>query len=180
MPDVTRVIENADVRFLNFAGVQGRFNAPGKRNFCIFLSEELAAEMVAENWKVKYLQGREDMPRQPYIQVAVSYAGKRPPKVMLINSRGKRELPEDLVDLVDETEIKKVDVIIRQYAWEVQGNRGIKAYLKTFVLEVLEDYLELKYAHVNDIELGDPVEHAIEDIIDVESWEDPPRLMIGA
>lgn len=178
MADVTRVIEDAEIVFQNFAGVQGKYNAPGKRNFCIILTPKDESEMIREGWNVKYLKGRDDNdPPKPYIQVAVSYAGKRPPKVMTVSKvHGKRELPEELVDLIDEVEMETVDVIIRQYPWEVQGNRGIKAYLKTIVVTIKEDYLELKYAHVNEF----PLSTELENVVEAEWFEDQPQHAIGA
>lgn len=182
--DVTRVIENAELAFLNFRGQAGTFNNEGKRNFCIFLRKEDADEMLREGWRVKYLKPRDGIEeQQAFIHVAVSYAGRRPPKIMLITGQGpfqrKRELPEDLVDLVDETEIKTVDVIIRQYHWSANGATGIKAYLKTMVITVLEDYLEMKYAHVNALDLTPDEPAELENIIEAE-WFEEAQHAIGA
>lgn len=180
MRDVTHVIENAELRFLNFKGVAGRYNSAGQRNFVIFLRSEDEQVMVRDGWKVKYLKPLEDgTPPQPYLQVKVSYAGKRPPKIMFVNSRGKREIPEDLVDLVDEAEIKTADVIVRQYPWEVNGNRGIAAYLKTLVITLDEDYLVLKYAHVNDLNLSPEEPPELDNVIEAE-WFEEAQHAIGA
>lgn len=167
----TRQFDDARILFRNFSGEQKRFNAAGNRNFCVVLDHETAAEMAEEGWNIKTLKPREegDLP-QPYIQVAVSYK-VRPPRVVLLSSRGRTSIPEDLVGMVDFVDIEKVDLIVRPRPWEVDGNTGVKAYLQSIYITIAEDALEQRYSKVPEIAgsdsplqitAGDPDEIIIE------------------
>lgn len=140
-------IENARIVFRNFAGEEKQYNAKGDRNFAVILPHDVAERMLEDGWNVKYLKPREDDEvGNPYIHVSVSYKG-RPPKIVMITSKGKTELSEDLVEMLDYVDIKTVDLIIRPYNWgPIKGEYGVKAYLKTMFMTILEDELELKYA----------------------------------
>lgn len=159
--DGTLVIEDARILFRNFKGEEGQFNAPGDRNFCLLLEPELAEEMAADGWNIKMLKPREEGdPPLPYIQVSVKYVGRggkrlRPPKMVLISSRGRTELDEDLVEMLDYADIKTVDLIIRPHRWDVNGKSGIKAYVKSLFATINEDELELKYADIQDVRFDD-------------------------
>lgn len=150
------VLENVRIGFRNFRGEERQYNRAGDRNFAIFLEPEIAEQMAADGWNVKYLKQREDEEYpQAYLKVNVKYQG-RPPQVVLVTSRNKTVLEEDMVGTLDFAALKTVDVILNPYAWEVQGNSGITAYLKSgyFVLE--EDELSDKYG---DIPEHIPSEH---------------------
>jgi hypothetical protein len=144
------VMEDRRILFRNFSGEPGRFNALGQRNFNVLLFDAEAEAMAADGWNVKYLQPREegDTP-QARLEVAVHF-GKNPPRVVLITSKGKTLLDESMVSLLDWADIVTVDLIVRPYQWEVQGRRGVKAYLKAIYVTIREDPLELKYIDVPD------------------------------
>lgn len=145
------VFEDAQIMFRNFAGIERQFNSAGDRNFVLFLDPKKAEEMKKEGWNVKYLRPREeDDEPQAYIQVAVSYGKGRPPRVVIITSRGRLDLGADEVAMLDFADIKQIDVILNPYEWEVNGNKGVKAYLKSAFVTLNEDELELKYADVED------------------------------
>ncbi len=147
----TLLMEDARIMFRNFEGREGRYNREGDRNFCVLLDEETTEKLIEDNWNVKTLRPRDpdDLP-QPYIQVSVGYKYK-PPKVVLITSRGRTDIPEAQIALLDWVDIQTVDLIIRPYEWEVSGKTGVKAYLKTLFITIREDELELKYADVREI-----------------------------
>lgn len=144
------MIENAQLRFLNFSGKEGQFNREGDRNFVVLLDQQMADTLVADGWNVKLLAAREegDEP-QPYLQVSVGYKN-RPPHIVLITSRGRNAIGEEEVESLDWVEYKNVDLMIRPYVWEVQGKTGVKAYLKSMFVEINEDPLEQKYAQIPD------------------------------
>jgi hypothetical protein len=142
------MIEDAHVLFKNFTGREGQYNREGDRNFVLVLPEDLAVQMTKDGWNVKRFKEKyEDREPDYYVEVAVGY-GRIPPKVALISSEGRNDLPEDMVSILDEVEWAKCDVVIRAYAWEFNGRTGIKAYLKTIFVVLLEDELDRKYAHI--------------------------------
>ena len=148
------VMENAQIRFRNFSGKEGRFNPEGRRNFCVLLTDDIVDNLIRDGWNVKYLNPRdEDEAPQPYIQVAVNF-DNIPPKVWLITSRGKTLLDEESVNMLDWAELQSVDLIIRPYQWEMNGKTGIKAYLKSGYFTIAEDEFESKYYDVPDSALN--------------------------
>lgn len=160
--DGTLVMEDARIVFRNFAGAEGMYNREGDRNFCVLLEDDLAAEMLADGWNIKRLKPREGEEQgTAYIQVSVGFKG-RPPRMVMITSRGRIELGEDECVLLDWADIDKVDLIIRPYHWNVNGRTGVKAYLKSIFVVIHEDYLELKYADVPVAELESAKPIAIE------------------
>jgi hypothetical protein len=143
-------VENARIGFRNFTGKPGRFNPAGRRNFCVFLDTDIAKELQSDGWNIKWLEPRDpDDGPQAYLQVGVSY-NNYPPKITAITSASKTILDEDTVNILDWAEIENVDLIIRPYNWEVNEKRGIKAYLKTMYITLVEDEFEAKYRNVPD------------------------------
>lgn len=50
---------------------------------------------------------------------------------------GDRELSEDMVSIVDEIDIRSVNLDVRPYDWEVNGKTGRTAYLQS--MEVIQE-----------------------------------------
>jgi len=170
--DNNLTFEDVRIVFRNFAGKEGQYNREGDRNFAVLLDEGMARHLEDTGWNVKYLKPREDGDEpQPYLPVAVSYKG-RPPRVVMITSKGRTPLDESQVEVLDWVEIKTVDLIVRPYDWVVNGKSGRKAYLQSIFVIIFEDALELKYADVQEIGAG-PQHLAIEsgNIIDAEVIE---------
>lgn len=148
------VIENARIGFRNFSGEEGKFNPKGRRNFCVFLDNDIAEQLQEDGWNVRWLAPREEGDEeQGYMQVAVSYANI-PPKILMVTSGGKTILNDDTVGMLDWAEVENVDIIIRPYNWEVNGKSGVKAYVKSMYVTIVEDEFSEKY---NDIPLNGPV-----------------------
>lgn len=188
--DGTLMVEDATIMFRNFEGKAGTYNQAGDRNFCLFLDEDTAEELMKDGWKVKHLRVREegDTP-QAYIEVKVSYRDRkgnrvRPPTVVLITSRGRQNLDEDQCELLDWVEIANVDLIVRPYQWSMNGETGIKAYLKSIYVTVREDDLMRKYADVPELgpEENLELERGDENVIDaevVDEWDSDDRKALG-
>lgn len=138
-------IENAILAFKNFAGKEGKWNPEGNRNFCILLNDDIADSLKEDGWNVKYLSPKdENESPQPYIKVSVRY-DKIPPKIIVITSRGKSQLKEEEVNMLDWADIEYVDLIITPYFWNKNKETGIKAYLKSMYVTLTEDEFEKKY-----------------------------------
>ncbi len=142
-------IENTKIGFRNFAGRQTQFNDAGKRNFCVFLDEENAERLKADGWNVRSREPRNpDDERLLYLPVAVSF-DYYPPEIWIISSHGKTKLEENEIKLLDWAEIAFVDVTIRPSNWSrSDGSSGIKAYVKSLYVTIIEDELFEKYRDV--------------------------------
>lgn len=154
----TVVIEDARLVFRNFAGKEQQYNREGDRNFSVLLDDGVAENMLEDGWNIKYLKPRPgdddgddegDTPAQAYLQVTVGYKG-RPPKIAVITSRGRTNIGEDEIEMLDWADIKTADLIVRPYEWAVNGKTGVKAYLKSLFVTIDEDYLERKYADLDE------------------------------
>lgn len=153
-------IWNATLVFKNFAGREGKYNREGDRSCSVLLDDKLAADMKADGWNVKELKAREegDTPQQ-YLPFSVRYPrpGDRvhPPTVVFITSKGRNIIPEEMCELIDQADIAKVDLIIRPYEWAVNGNTGVKAYLKSLYITMAEDELALHYQDIPEVGAAD-------------------------
>ena len=143
-------IEGAQLRFRNFSGSANKYNEEGKRNFCVFLSPDVAETLRRDGWNVRWLEPRDpEEDKQAYLQVKVVFKNF-PPKIVLITSKNtKTDLDEGSVMLLDLAEIANVDLIIRPYSWgPINGKSGVAAYLKTMYVTLKADEFAGKYKDV--------------------------------
>lgn len=150
------IIEDAEILFRNFIGKEGMYNKEGDRNFCVIIPPNMVEGMIADGFNMKTLRPRDDTeePRH-YVSVSVNFE-KKPPRCVLITSRGRNDLGPDphnpsinTVDILDWIDIARVDLIFNPYYWgPIQGKSGVKAYCKTIFVFAREDYLEQKYADI--------------------------------
>lgn len=161
------VIENARIRYRNFAGRGTQYNREGDRNFCVMIEDPETAQALADQgWNVRTKEARgmngnpSDEDPLHYIQVTVRY-GNIPPKVYLYSRRYDKNtgkfrvvrtpLNEESIASLDYAEIKNVDLVIRPYNWVIQEGTqneksGVKAYLKEMHVTIEEDVFADKYA----------------------------------
>jgi len=143
-------ISDARIAFRNFSGKEGKFNPAGRRNFCAMLDYELAVRLEEDGWNVRWLEPREEVDeKQGYLQVEVSFKNM-PPKMLIISDKGQTVLDDESVSILDWAEIKKIDLVIRPYNWDVNGKTGVKAYVKAMYVTIVEDEFEKKYRNVPD------------------------------
>lgn len=138
------VLEGARFYTRNFSGKPNQYNEAGDRNFCVVLEEDKARELKEEGWNVKkrvYDDGEEVF----YLPVGVRF-DFFPPKIVMINSHSRVNIDESTIKELDEVEIENIDMIIRPYNYEAMGRTGVKAYLKTMFVTIVEDELEKKYS----------------------------------
>lgn len=157
----TVLIENTRMLFRNFRGEGGPYNQEGERSFGVVLSEDHNTEQMAvDGWNVKTLNPREDeleenpeLAGTPWLPVKLGYGKGKPPTIVVITDRGRTNLTEDNVDMLDwvevrvdeETGLSMVDLIVRPYHYNVRGSAGIAAYLQSLYVTINEDPLAIKY-----------------------------------
>ena len=142
----TLIMENAKIRFRNFAGRPDEYTREGDRSFALVIEDEdLANKLREDGWNVKMRLPKEEG-AEPwyYLKVKVNFDGI-PPKVVEVTSRNRVALNEDTVGILDTAELKSVDVEVSPYHWEVGGRSGITAYLKTMYATIEEDPFAAKY-----------------------------------
>lgn len=151
-------LEDVRVLFRNFSGEEGQYNRKGDRNFAVALPEDKAEEMLQEGWNVKRLKPREGEDfGTAYVSVAINYSN-RPPMIYLVTRRMGKDIkilmPEDQLDALDWIDIAYADVTLNPFQWEVNGNSGVKAYLKSLVVIQEVDELLSKYDHIEEVGAG--------------------------
>lgn len=151
--DNTVLMEGARIIFRNFEGKEGKYNKAGTRNFGVLVDPQLAEQMTADGWNIKWLKPREDeeeeSEEQAWLPVEAAYDKGRPPRIVMITSRGRTNLNEEDVMTLDWADILNVDLIVRPYTWDVNGKSGVKAYLQSMYVTIEEDALEQKYAEMD-------------------------------
>lgn len=122
-------LDNADILFRNFAGVEKQYNAPGDRNFCVRLDEAIANELASMGISVKILEPREEG-GEPlrFIKVKVKdfskiYAAnvgqKWPDDMSLAERKEKQRLSESSYYSLDEATIQNAWITVSIYHWEM-------------------------------------------------------------
>jgi hypothetical protein len=148
------LIDEARIMFRNFEGKPGQFNAAGQRNFHVLLPQDVAQELEKDGFNIKYLKPREegDIP-QAHLKVNVKMDSNIPPKIFIVTSKGRRQLTEDMLQMVDWADFANIDLIFSRYKrdWP-DGRTTVTAYLQTFFGTIREDELELRYADVPELE----------------------------
>lgn len=151
--DNSVVMENVQIIFRNFEGKEGQYNKAGTRTFAVLLDDDVAEAMLSDGWNIKRLKLREDeedpnaVPAA-YLSVEAAYDKGKPPRVVMITSRGPTNLNEETIEQLDLVDIQNVDLIVAPYHWNVNGNQGVKAYLRSLYVTIEEDELERKYAEM--------------------------------
>lgn len=149
-------IENARLLgggFRNFSGAATKFTPAGERTFTIVVPEELVEPMMADGWPIKMLPPRDEHDSAlPILKIKVHYSPtSRPPRIVMVASNKKTPLGQDEVGVLDWVDISYVDLIIRGYEWEVNGNSGVKPYLQSIYVVLNESELDIKYAELEEV-----------------------------
>ena len=144
-------IENARIIFRNLAGKPDKFNPQGgKRGFSVVIDDpKFAEELKKEGWNIKQFKPRPDDTEEPphFLQVKVLYSDRSNPHIYLCTKKSKIMLNEETVNSVDYADIASVDLVIRPYEYDVNGQRGVAAYVKTMYINIVEDEFADKYEY---------------------------------
>ena len=139
-------IRNARIFKSNFSGKEiPPYNPEGRRNFCVFIDDiKVAEDMEKDGWNIRWLKPRnEEDERKAFLSIAVNF-NNRPPKIVLITSKGETRIGEDEVGMLDWAEKEQVDITINPRYWDDTGRQRVKAYLRTMKVKIYEDELELE------------------------------------
>lgn len=158
-PDV--ILEGAKTRYqTNFSGRPTPFNPNGgRRTFNIELPEELALQLSDDGWNIKKYEYSTDNGGADivyYTELVVNYAGYQPPKIWRVTSKSKILLDEDSIDILDSDTIDYVDVVINPYHWNNVNGSGIKGYVRTMHVRIVDDPFEEKYADIPERDSAEP------------------------
>lgn len=142
-------IENARIIFRNLSGKPDKFNPHGgKRGFSVVIDDpKFADELRKEGWNVKSFKPKEDEEGDPgaFLQVKVLYSDRSNPHIYLCTKKSKTMLTEETIGTLDYAEISSVDIVIRPYEYDVNGKKGVAAYVKTMYVNIVEDEFASKY-----------------------------------
>lgn len=139
-------IDDASIIYRNFSGEASKFNREGDRNFAVVITEQWIADaLVQEGWNVKIKPPREEGDGVfMYLPVKVKFSA-RGPKIYLRTGDRMNTLDEEAVGMLDHIDIISVDMDIRPYDWEVNGNTGRTAYLQSMCVTQDVDRFAEKY-----------------------------------
>lgn len=150
------VIEGARIKFKNFAGEARQYNPAGQRNFVLCLPDDLAQQLTAEGWNVKWKPGlNPEDPDEAQLVVKVKYNEssddhRRDPIAYLVQGRRKIALDARTVATLDRLVPLNIDLVVRPYVWDINGNVGITAYLDEIYYTAVEG-LSSKYADYEEV-----------------------------
>ena len=104
------IVKKARVLFPNFRGAEQDYNAKGKRNFNLQISEELANDLRDQGVHVRYRDGRtEDDEGQYLVKIGVykdadirMLSGKAMTKIQIVNDENNMPAPEDMAGMIDD------------------------------------------------------------------------------
>lgn len=131
-------IEDARIIFRNFSGIGSKYNREGDRNFAVIIpNQEIADKLTKDGWNIKIKPPRDegDTPFM-YLPVKIRF-NHRGPSIYVVAGEKVTRLNEETINMLDEIDIKSVDMDLRPYDWEVNGKNGRSAYLQA--LNVIQD-----------------------------------------
>lgn len=145
-------IQNARLIYRNFRGKATDYTPEGKRTVCVVLDKETAEVLKAAEWNVRHKKDDKDPQDEGfyYLSLNVNYNGEYPPRITMLTRGTKTPLNEETVGILDVAEIEFADVTINPSRWNVGGKTGLKGYVKTMFVKIVDDELEMKYADVPD------------------------------
>lgn len=151
-------INDARICFRNFRGQAGPFNDEGDRSFHLVIPDVETAHRLLDDknrygasWNVKIKEPQEEG-AAPFIHmpVKVKFTERSAPKVYLISGDNRIELNEDTIGMLDDIEIRSVDLDIRPYDGEARGQAFRSAYLQSIWVVQEVDRFAARIASMNE------------------------------
>lgn len=132
--------------FRNFAGKPDDFHKDGQMpNFWVVLEDNKAKELETKGFNIRWKENR-DGDLEGRLQIFARF-NPFPPKIFQITSAGSVQLDEESVGVLDYAELVKVDLVLAPYHYEVNGRRGVKAYLSKGYFTIQEDEFSNQYGY---------------------------------
>ena len=142
-------MDDAKICFRNFRGEGSMYNAEGNRTFSVIIPTQEMAEALQNDkneygvgWNVKIKPPYEDGD-EPFMHlpVKVKYTDRSQPRVYLIIGNNKTELKEDTIGMLDDIDIRSVDLDIRPYDGEGRFGPHRTAYLSAiYVVQEIDRF----------------------------------------
>lgn len=132
----------------NFAGGPTKVDPNNtKRFFNAFLDRKQYEELLAEGWRVKIREPREEGGDALYfMKVNVNFGGSRPPVLVTVSAGKKTAITEETVDALDGADIDYADIIVNPYVRDKGDPEALaSAYLKTGHFYITLDELEQEF-----------------------------------
>lgn len=139
-------IDDCRIVYRNFSGIGSKFNREGDKNFAVVIpSQEIADELINNGWNVRIKPPRdEDDSPFMYLPVKIKF-NDRGPNCYLASGDKLIKLDEESISCLDDVDIVSVDLDIRPYDWEVNGDTGRTAYLQNIKVTQEIDRFAARY-----------------------------------
>lgn len=138
-------IENAPVKYRNFAGVKTQMNKEGDVNFEIILDEDVAKAMMEDDW---YIKVNDNNPDKIEYRIKLRLGEYGDPEVYVVGEDGK-PIPFNRGQWkrLDRMTISCVDVEFHQSkkTFEYHGHEYYSAYVDLLIVNIVENDLKKKY-----------------------------------
>lgn len=140
-------LSNRTIKYRNFEGKGGRFNAEGKRNFCVVLDENTANQLEAEGYYVKR-RVLADGDTESYIKINVGMDSKWPPEIHVFTRNGENLYGAAELAALDEADIIKGEVWFKPYQSVNSDHKT--AWLDEMIVAIRDNQAKQKYASLFD------------------------------
>lgn len=141
------MIDDARIIFRNFSGRPGPYNREGERNFAVVIpTQEIADALMEEGYNVKIKAPRDpdDTPLM-HLPVKVGF-NQYGPTCYLVSGKKRVPLDEESVGILDKIDILSVNMDIRPYDWNRNGDSGRSCWLQSIEVHQRLDRFAERYA----------------------------------
>lgn len=130
-------INNAKIKWVNFAGEAKHFYKKGEYGFTLIIPDQETAELLindvnkyGEGWNVKIKESPEDGKVYINLKVKINFEGFRPPDIYLDVNGKLTKLDKESAGMIDEINIRSVDLDIAPHDGEGTFGPYRSAYLR--------------------------------------------------